>query len=144
MQMLKKILVVDDEEDIRLYLSRLLQENGFAVTVAANGDEAWQAVAKGCPDLITLDLSMPETTGVKFYRMIKAQSELSSIPVVFVTGVTGVGGSRDTERFYSTRKQVPPPDGFIAKPIDATEVVNLVKSLTSGERGKAAGSSASV
>jgi CheY-like chemotaxis protein len=137
----KKILVVDDEKDICIYLSRLFQENGFSVTCASNGDEALQAVEKDRPDLVTLDLSMPETTGVKFYRAIKSSPDLASIPVVFVTGVTGPGGPRDTEHFYSTRKQVPPPDGFVAKPIDPEEMLALAKKLTSGTRDKTATSS---
>ena len=139
----RKILVVDDEKDVCTYLSRLFQENGFAVSCAANGDEALQAVEKESPDLITLDLSMPETTGVKFYRTIKSRPGLNMIPVVFVTGVTGPGGPRDTEHFYSTRKQVPPPDGFVAKPIDPEEMLTLVRKLTSETRNKAANGGAS-
>ena len=138
----RKILVVDDEKDVCTYLARLFQEDGFAVSCAANGDEALQAVEKESPDLITLDLSMPETTGVKFYRTIKSRPGLSAIPVVFVTGVTGPGGPRDTEKFYSTRTQVPPPDGFVAKPIDPEEMLALVKKLTSGGGDKAIGNRA--
>jgi CheY-like chemotaxis protein len=131
----KKILVVDDEKDVCVYLGRLFQENGYSVSCAANGNEALLEVEKSRPDLITLDLSMPETTGVRFYRELKARPELSGIPVVFVTGITGVGGSRDTEKFYNTRRQVPPPDAFIAKPIDPDEMLEVVRKLTTpGER----------
>lgn len=127
---MKKILVVDDEPDVCLYLSRLLQENGYAAASAADGLEAMQAVERDKPDLITLDLSMPNKSGVRFYREIKARADLKDIPVVFVTGVTGLGGSSaDTARFYSTRSQVPPPDGFIAKPIDPHEVLDTVGRL---------------
>ena len=126
----KKILVVDDEDDVRIYLSRLFQEHGFLVSCAGNGEEALRAVEKERPDLITLDLSMPETSGAGFYRNIRSRPDLSSIPVVLVTGVTGPGGSRDTEHFFSTRSQVPPPDGFIAKPIDREEMIALARKLT--------------
>jgi len=126
----KKILVVDDEGDIRVYLSRLFQEHGFLVSCAGNGEEALRAVEKERPDLITLDISMPETSGAKFYKDIKSRPDLSNIPVVLVTGVTGPGGPRDTEHFYSTRPHVPPPDGFIAKPIDREEMIALANKLT--------------
>ena len=127
---MKKILVVDDEPDVRTYLGRLFQESGFAVACAADGDEALAEVATHRPDLITLDLSMPSKSGVKFYREIKADPGLSTIAVVFATAVTGPGGNpADTERFYSTRRQVPPPDGFIAKPIDRDEILGLVRRL---------------
>lgn len=125
-----KILVVDDEQDVCAYLARLLQENGYTVTCAANGNEATQAVEKEKPDLITLDLSMPDKSGVKFYREIRSAPALKNIPVVFITAVTGMGGDpRDAERFYRTRHQVPPPDGFVPKPIDPQEVLRLVNQL---------------
>lgn len=126
----RRILVVDDEQDVCAYLARLFEEHSYAVTCAADGDEATRAVEKEVPDLITLDLSMPKMSGVKFYRHIKENPGLKDIPVVFVTGVTGLGGKvSDTERFYSTRRQVPPPDGFIAKPIDPEETIALVQKL---------------
>ena len=131
---LKKVLIVDDENDVRFYLSRVFEENGFRTASAADGDEALQAVEREKPDLITLDLSMPRTSGVRFYRELKSRPELARIPVVMVTGVTGPGGPRDAERFYSTRRQVPPPDGFIAKPIDQEEMLALARKLTSGQR----------
>jgi CheY-like chemotaxis protein len=134
----KKVLVVDDESDVRVYLSRLLEENGFRATCAANGEEALRAVEKERPDLITLDLSMPETSGVRFYQTLKSRPDFADIPVVLVTGVTGPGGPRDTERFYNTRRQVPPPDGFIAKPVDPEEMLQLVRKLTTGQRKESA------
>ncbi len=129
----KKVLVVDDEQDVCVYLCRLFEENGFRATSAGNGDEALKAVEKEKPDLITLDLSMPKTSGVRFYQNLKSRPELAGVPVVMVTGVTGVGGSRDTEHFFNTRRQVPPPDGFVAKPIDPEEMLQLAKKLTSGK-----------
>ena len=126
----KRILVIDDEQDVRAYLSRLLQEHGYAVTCAAGGNEAMRAVEKEAPDLITLDLSMPKMSGVRFYRDIKAAPSFKRIPVIFVTAVSGPGGNAaDAKRFYSTRRQVPPPDGFIAKPIDPEETLDLIQKL---------------
>jgi CheY-like chemotaxis protein len=125
----KKILVVDDEQDVRIYLSRIFQENGYAVTCATDGEEAIKTLEADRPNLITLDLSMPNKSGVKFYREIKSRAEFNGIPVVFVTGVTGPGGATDTKHFYATRHQVPPPDGFVAKPVDPVEIVGVVKKL---------------
>ncbi len=127
----KKILVVDDEQDVCVYLSRLFQEHGYSVACASNGNEASKSLENEKPDLITLDLSMPDKSGVKFYREIKSDPALSRIPVVFVTGITGPG-PKDTERFYSTRRHVPPPEGFIAKPIDQEEILTLVARLIRG------------
>jgi CheY-like chemotaxis protein len=129
----KKVLVVDDEKDVCVYLSRLFEENGFRAACASDGEEALRAVEKERPDLITLDLSMPHTSGANFYHTLRSRPDLASIPVVLVTGVTGPGGPRDTERFYSTRRQIPPPDGFVAKPIDPEEILQLARKLTAGQ-----------
>jgi len=127
----KKVLVVDDEKDISTYLSRIFEEGGFHVTCAADGEQALQAAERERPDLITMDLSMPRLSGVRSYQALKSRPDLATIPVIFVTGITGPGGPRDTERFYSTRRQIPPPDGFVSKPIDPAKVLELARELTS-------------
>ncbi len=134
----KNVLVVDDERDVCVYLCRIFEENGFHAASAVDGREALRTVEKQKPDVITLDLSMPKSSGVRFYQTLKSRPDLAAIPVVFITGVTGPGGPRDTERFYSTRRQVPPPDGFIAKPIDPEVMLQLVRKLTSGQRQESA------
>lgn len=127
---MKRVLVVDDEEDVRTYLTRLFEESGYEVDCAANGAEALEKTLAARPSLVTLDLSMPETSGVRFYKDVKTRPDLAGIPVVMVTGVTGPGGNAaDTERFYSTRRNVPPPEGFVAKPIDREEILALVRRL---------------
>ncbi len=127
---MNRILVVEDEADICTYLCRLFQENGYEVACAHDGAEAEAAVIACRPDLITLDLSMPVESGVRFYRDLRADPKLAGIPVVFVTGVTGPGGSAaDTERFYRTRRGLPPPDGFVAKPVEPEEILGVVKRL---------------
>ncbi len=121
----KKILVVDDELDIRTYLSTLFEDNGYATVLAQDGEDARRQVEANPPDLITLDISMPEKSGVKFYREIKEDERWKKIPVIIVTGVSG-----DFQKFISTRHQVPPPEGFISKPIDREEILGLVKKFT--------------
>jgi len=127
----KRILVVEDEADLRVYISRVFEEGGFRTACAEDGDEALRAVEKERPDLITLDLSLPGTSGVRAYRTLKSRPETAGIPVIFITGVTGPGGSRDTERFYFNRRQMPPPEGFLAKPVDPQQVLALATKLLS-------------
>lgn len=126
----KLILVVDDEPDVVTYLTTLLEDNGYATDSARDGNEAMDKIKQKKPDLISLDMSMPEKSGVKLYRELKSDEGLAGIPVVVVTGVTGFGGSSgDFERFLGTRKQVPPPDAFIAKPLDHKELLKKVAEL---------------
>jgi len=82
------------------------------------------------PDLVTLDISMPEKSGVRFYREVKQDAALKDIPAVIVTGVESTqdgGTGSDFQRFLSTRKSIPPPDGFITKPIEKAELLGAVK-----------------
>jgi len=122
--MAKKILVVDDEPDVVTYLSTVLTDAGYEAVPAYNGDEALRKVAAGRPDLITLDITMPEMTGVKAYRKLKEDPDLRKIPVVIVTGVT-----HDFKRFISTREQVPPPEVYLEKPVKPEDLLAEVRRL---------------
>ena len=121
----KKILIVDDEEDIRTYLSTLLGDEGFETLLAKDGEEAWKQVEANPPDLITLDISMPEKSGIKFYREIKAHERWKTIPIIIVTGV-----SEDMRKFLSSRHQIPPPEGYLSKPVNREEILALIQKLT--------------
>jgi len=126
----KLILVVDDDPDVVTYITALLIDNGYETALAEDGVEAMAKIRANKPALITLDISMPEKSGVKVYREVKENSDLADIPVLVVTGVTGFGGkSEEFEKFLGTRRQVPPPDGFIPKPIKQEELLEKVKAL---------------
>jgi CheY-like chemotaxis protein len=120
----KRILVVDDEPDVVTYLTSVLSDAGYETDSAANGEEAWDRVRKSRPDLITLDITMPEMTGVKTYRRLKEDEGLRTVPVVMVTGVT-----HDFKQFISTRSQVPPPEGYLEKPVKPEELLAEVRRL---------------
>jgi len=122
----KKILIVDDEEDIRTYLSTLLGDQGYETLLAKDGEEALKQVEAVGPDLITLDISMPEKSGIKFYREMKANDRWRQVPIIIITGI-----SEDFKKFISTRHQVPPPEGYLSKPINPEEILELVKKFTS-------------
>ena len=128
----KKILVVDDEQSVVAYLTALLQDNGYETVSAADGKLGYEMAQREKPDLITLDISMPEESGVRCYRNLKSDPDFASVPVAIVTAVTGYGGKpEEFERFISTRKQVPPPDAFISKPIDQGEFLAAIAKLLS-------------
>ena len=119
------ILVIDDDPDVVTYLTTFFSDRGFR-TLAAEGGEAGLALAREHrPDLICLDISMPPPTGVRVYRELRGDPELSSIPVIMVTGVMN-----QFEGFIKSRRQVPPPEGFIPKPVDKAKFLDLVAELT--------------
>jgi len=120
----KTILVVDDEPDARDFLATVLEDNGYAVVLAKDGVEAISILEAGAPDLVTLDITMPEKSGVAVYRRLKESDELKNIPVIIVTGVSG-----EFEKFISTRRQVPPPEGYVSKPVDHERFLKMVTEL---------------
>lgn len=85
----KNILVVDDERDVAEFMKDLLEDNGYGVTVAYDGVEAMQKIKSETPDLILLDLQMPEETGTDLYRKLRHRSDLKDIPVIIVSGLAG-------------------------------------------------------
>ncbi len=120
----KTILIIDDEPDTLTYFSSLLEDHGYATLTAENGDEAIARVEAAPPDLITLDISMPQTSGVRCYRELRENEKWRSIPVIMITGI-----SEDFRTFISSRRHVPPPDGYISKPVDEAELLGLVGKL---------------
>jgi CheY-like chemotaxis protein len=126
----KTILVIDDEPDVVRYLQTLLEDNGYRTVAAANGSEGLEKMRAAKPDLVCLDITMPETSGVRFYREAKEDPELAGTPVVVVTAVTGYGGDPEPfKHFLESRRQVPPPEAFMAKPIEQQSFLDTIAKL---------------
>jgi CheY-like chemotaxis protein len=120
----KTVLVVDDDPDARGYLTAVLADNGFTTAEAKDGNEALAAIAEAPPDLVALDITMPEKSGVAVYRKLREDEALKHIPVIIITGI-----SDEFRSFISTRRHVPPPDEYISKPVDHVRFLEAVKKL---------------
>jgi len=126
----RKILIVDDEPDVVTYMEMLLNDAGFETVTASNGREGFATAKAERPDLICLDITMPEESGIRCYRNLREHDALMTVPVLVVTAVTGYGGDPEPfKQFISTRPQVPPPEGFFSKPIDREAFIEKVKEL---------------
>lgn len=138
--MSKKILIVDDEPDTVTYLSVLLDENGYASATARDGVEGLEMLRKEKPDLVLLDMMMPKKSGITMFKEMRKDPDLSSIPVVVVTGVSEVTGVdfrnfmykqplRDEKKFVETTglTKYTIPDGYVEKPIKPDELINAIK-----------------
>ena len=124
--MKKKILIVEDEKDPKRFLEILFNESGFETATASDGREALEMVKSFKPDVVTLDIIMPEESGVKFYRDLKKDAEYADLPVIIITGV-----SRYKDLFKRDYATMPKPFAFIEKPIDSDVLVQKVQEALS-------------
>jgi len=119
--MKKNILVVDDEQDIRGFLKDLMEDQGYSVRLAESGDRAMEMIMEEKPDLVLLDLMMPQGTGTDLYRRLHQKSRFKDIPVIIISGLPG--------RHIAVGKTVPVFD----KPIDEQAILGEVKHLLNDE-----------
>lgn len=84
----KKILAVDDENDVLLVIKAALISEGFDVTTASDGAEALATAKESTPDLVILDMMMPEMTGFEVLKQMREESALKTVPVIMLTGVS--------------------------------------------------------
>lgn len=121
-----KILVIDDDHTFAQFLVLLLQDNGYETVVAHDGQEGLEKARSVGPDLILLDITMPEKSGVRFYRELRSDEDVKQIPVVMVTGV-----SIDFKQFIHSRRQVPAPEGYVPKPVDREVLLETIADILS-------------
>ena len=108
--MAKRILVIDDEEDMQVYLHTLFRKAGYDTAIASNGEEALQQIREARPDLITLDIMMPKRSGLSFYKALREELGDHSIPVIVLSGLPG-------HKDFFEGESMPGPTVFVEKPI---------------------------
>ena len=125
------VLVVDDDEEIRTFLTTLMTDEGAAALQAADGDEALATAIRAKPDLITLDLSMPGRDGIETFCDLRQNPATEQIPVCIITG-------HPEFRKVIYDRPVTPPEGFIDKPCDPEHVVKTIRRILGlGKRKRA-------
>ena len=121
----KTVLVVDDEADVRVFLSTALMEAGFDVETAADGFEALDKVKAKKPDLISLDLVMPGKSGVMFHRELIKNKEWAKIPILIVTGHARDDlGKSDLKELTMSG-----PGIYLEKPVKPNNYIAAIKKL---------------
>ena len=118
------VLLVEDTEDNRQMMRRLLEMSGFRVVEATNGREAVEVASQVQPQIILMDLSLPIIDGLAATRQIRNQPELNQVPIVAVS-------AHDTADFHSEALDAG-CDAYVTKPINYTELEHLVTRLIAG------------
>lgn len=115
------ILVVDDNPDLRTYVSEILRRNGYQVRTARNGHEGFAIAQETSPSLIVTDLMMPLVTGLEMIRMIRGEEKLKGIPIILLTAKVD-----EETRIESTEHGA---DAYLAKPFNDRELLAEVRNL---------------
>jgi len=125
-----QILVVEDDLHMRIFISTVLETSGYDATAARDGKEGIQKAKEVPPDLIILDVMMPEEGGVSMYRQLKADDKLRGIPVIMLSGV-------DSQSFLHSLRMMniglqdplPDPEAYVEKPPKAEHLLKVVERL---------------
>ncbi len=118
----KKILVVDDEPDIRLFYGSVLEDNGATIIEAADGEEAIKLAKAETPDLVTLDLSMPGMNGGHVFEALRTADETKDLKVCIITG-------RPEMRKLIYDREFKKPEGYLDKPVDEEKLILNVRKI---------------
>ncbi len=146
--MAKQVLVVDDDQNTVKYLSVVLSEHGYDPVPAYDGSEGLQKVAQAKPDLIVLDVMMPKKSGFVLFKQLKKDSRFKDVPILMLTGVSGILDELDNhrdetfEKPYDSlrealRKKIGEmreeglirPEMFVDKPVDPESFIAKVQQL---------------
>ena len=126
----KTVLIVEDELDMRIFISTLLETSGYQPVLTKNGREGLLKARDIYPDLIILDVMMPGEGGVQMYRQLKTDEALMDIPVIFMSAV-----AQKTFAHYLKMLNaridgiIPEPSAYLEKPPEAEELLKLTERL---------------
>ncbi len=125
----RSALVIDDEPDIIEYHTSLLTDNGWSVRSANNGDDGLALAREETPDVILLDVMMPERGGLSTLIALRKEPSVKDVPVVLVTGIkdqltADFGAFLDRFKHYN-------PNGYVEKPFDPDKLLKLLDEVTS-------------
>ncbi len=126
--MTKRVLVVDDELDMRVFAITLLEINGFKPLSAEDGIQGLEMARKEKPALIILDVMMPRESGVNMYRELKMDPTLKNIPVIMLSALskkTFLHSQRVLDEYKG--EEVPEPAAYIEKPPEPEELLEAIK-----------------
>ena len=127
----KKILVIDDEADMRMFVSTVLETSGYQPLVAENGETGIATARRETPNLIVLDVMMPNIEdGIRTYHLFRTDAELKCIPIVMLSAVARKTFFHAISRLHFEEKNFPPePEAYLEKPPDAGELELLISKI---------------
>ena len=128
--MSKKVLVVDDDPDVRLFTVTVLEQHGYTPLEATNGEEGKKMIKEKSPDLVILDVLMPRESGVRLYRELKADKKLANLPLIILSGIAKKSFLRSQKALTEFGGDpVPEPEYYLEKPVEAEELAATIEKI---------------
>ena len=125
----KRILIADDDTDVLEVIKAILEHEGFQVSTARDGEQAFKLLRKRKFDAVILDVVMPKVTGVKLLHMMRKSSRMKTVPTMLLTG--NLLESRRLEENGSTKLA----DDFMTKPFNTRDLIKRVRALANAVPG---------
>ena len=128
--MSKKVLVVDDDPDVRLFSVTVLEENGYTPLEAEDGEIGLKMIKAEKPDLVILDVLMPRQSGVRLYRELKTSKALKDVKVIILSGIakkTFIRSQKALTEFGGA--EIPEPGIYLEKPVEPDELAEVIKKV---------------
>ena len=128
--MSKKVLVVDDDPDVRLFSVTVLEEHGYTPLEAGDGVEGLKMIKAEKPDLVILDIMMPRQSGIRLYRELKTDKSLKNIHVIVLSGIakrTFMRSQKALTEFGGA--EVPEPEVYLEKPVEAEDLADTIQKV---------------
>ena len=128
--MKKTVLIVEDELDMRIFISTLLETSGYRPIITRDGREGILKAREVDPDLIILDVMMPGEGGVQMYRQLKTDDSLMNIPVILLSGVAKKTFAHYLKMLNARIEgSIPEPSAYLEKPPEAEDLIKLTERL---------------
>ena len=129
----KKVVLVDDQEDIVLYLQTALEDGGYVAKTASSASEGLELIRRESPDLVCLDILMPGESGMSLYQKLRSDEKLNKIPVLITSALNVSKELGDVDyRRLSDGTRLPEPDGIAEKPLSADQFLTAVSEIIGG------------
>ena len=122
----KKILVVDDEPDIRNFLATCIEDAGFQVDSAVDGQDALEKIEKELPDLMTLDMVMPRKSGIELIRTLRKNDKWAGLPIIVITAHARDEFASDDIKSFNAFTSGLKPRRTIEKPVTPEILVKTI------------------
>jgi len=124
----KKVLVVDDDPDVRLFNTTVVEENGYIPIEATNGEEGLKKLKEEKPDLVILDVLMPRQSGIRLYRELKTDRAFKNVNVIMLSGIAQKTFLRSQKALTEFGGEaVPEPEVYLEKPVEPEELAAAIK-----------------